>query len=119
MLYIPQFLSGIFPLYLTSFSLTNDVLNLTAYLKLYQACVLCPYLPQLFRFFFRFLSFRKGQFLVVVIDVGFILTDIEGHKLKTIPSSAVDIMYAVLLNDNIYFSQFKGKCFKRIQGRKT
>ncbi|CAG2196915.1 unnamed protein product [Mytilus edulis] len=58
----------------------------------------------------RSFSFRKGQFLIVVIDVGFILTDIEGNVLKRIPSCAVDIMYAVLLNDKIYFSQLKKHC---------
>ncbi|CAC5378322.1 unnamed protein product [Mytilus coruscus] len=57
--------------------------------------------------FIQSFSFRKEKFLIVVIDFGFCLTDIEGNILKTIPSSAVDIIYAVLLNDKIYFSQFR------------
>ncbi|XP_052073762.1 uncharacterized protein LOC127711692 [Mytilus californianus] len=54
-------------------------------------------------------SFRKGQFLVTVLRVGFCITDIEGNILSEIPyyhDSHSDILFAVLLNDKIYFSQF-------------
>lgn len=57
--------------------------------------------------FIQSFSFRKGKFLIVVINFGFCFTDIEGNILNKIPYSAVDVIYAVLLNDKIYFSQFK------------
>lgn len=51
-------------------------------------------------------SFRKGQFVIVIVNFGFSITDINGNVLNTIMSCFNDILYAVLLNDKIYFSQF-------------
>ncbi|VDI37765.1 Hypothetical predicted protein [Mytilus galloprovincialis] len=56
--------------------------------------------------FIQSFSFRKGQFLIVIVNFGFSITDIEGNVLNTILSCCDDILYAVLLNDKIYFSQF-------------
>ncbi|CAC5378321.1 unnamed protein product [Mytilus coruscus] len=55
---------------------------------------------------FESFSYRKGQFLIRVIGFGFCLTDNEGNILSKIPYKEINILFAVLLNEKIYFSQF-------------
>ncbi|XP_052074749.1 uncharacterized protein LOC127712396 [Mytilus californianus] len=50
-------------------------------------------------------SFRKSQFLITVFHIGFYITDIEGNILSKTPYTDTNILFAVLLNEKIYFSQ--------------
>ncbi|CAC5387165.1 unnamed protein product [Mytilus coruscus] len=53
------------------------------------------------------LSFRKGRFLILVNGIGFCITDVEGNVINKIPYSHTDIIFAMLLDDLIYFSHWK------------
>ncbi|VDI76385.1 Hypothetical predicted protein [Mytilus galloprovincialis] len=53
------------------------------------------------------LSFRKERFLILVNDIGFFITDIEGNVINEIPYSHTDILCAVLLDDKIYLSNWR------------
>ena len=53
------------------------------------------------------LSFTKGRFLILVNGKGCYLTDIDGNILNKIPYSVRDLIYAVFLNEKIYYSQWK------------
>ncbi|CAC5413787.1 unnamed protein product [Mytilus coruscus] len=53
------------------------------------------------------LSFRKGRFLILVNGIGFCITDVEGNVINKIPYSYTDILFAMLLDDRIYFSHWR------------
>ncbi|CAG2238488.1 unnamed protein product [Mytilus edulis] len=53
------------------------------------------------------LSFRKGQFFILVDGIGFCITDVEGNVINKIPYSQTDILFAMLIDDRIYFSHWK------------
>ncbi|CAG2197166.1 unnamed protein product [Mytilus edulis] len=53
------------------------------------------------------LSFRKERFLILVDGIGFCITDVEGNLINKIPYSHSDTLFAILLDDRIYFSHWK------------
>ncbi|CAC5378327.1 unnamed protein product [Mytilus coruscus] len=53
------------------------------------------------------LSFTKGRFLILVKSKGCYIADIKGNITNKIPYSVSDLIYAVLLYEKIYYSQWK------------